>query len=182
LLIVIPFRGLATDAKRRARVPEVTAGRWLTGRDAGAFPVLLETGPMLTYALFIASDPDPISSTDWTHLDQVFDRARLSSGGTVAYVRATEGEGREAEDFDQEIATFVNGLRLEQRDDGPAAFSYLADGELIGSAQLADGRWLLTRAASDGTPAEETAFVPESGHTRADAQAHLGKIVEDWLS
>lgn len=137
---------------------------------------------MLTYALFIATDPDPVSSSDWTHLDQVYDRARLSSGGTKVEVRATEAAGVDPADFDVDVATFINGIHLEVRDDGPEAFAFLADGKVIGEAKLTDGQWLLTRDPQTTPPgAEPVAFAPAADHTRAEAEAALGKIVEDWL-
>jgi hypothetical protein len=138
---------------------------------------------MLTYALFIATDPHPVSESDWQHLDPVFDRARLSSGGTMVKVRATEGAGHAPEDFNIEIATFINGRHLEVRDEEPDTIYYLADGDVIGTARHSDGRWLLTRdPAEPGGEVDEVAFVPDEGHTRQDVIVSLGQVVEDWLS
>lgn len=156
----------------------------MTGRDAGRALVLHETGVMLTYALFIATDPDPVSSSDWAHLDEVYDRARLSSGGTKVNVRATEATGdASADDFDVDVATFINGIHVEVRDDGPEAFAFLGDGKVIGTVERTDGQWLLTRDPSlEGSQTEPVAYLPAEGHTRAEAETRLGKIVEDWLS
>lgn len=138
---------------------------------------------MLTYALFIATDPDPVSSDDWSHIDQVYDRARLSSGGTIVRVRATEGDGRAAEDYDIHVSTFVNGIQIALRDDGPEAFSYLADGDVIGTATVKEGQWVLVRVGEGApTDTEAVATLDVAGHTREDAQLRLGKIVEDWLT
>lgn len=137
---------------------------------------------MLTYALFIATDPHPVSSTDWTHLDQVFDRARLSSGGTRVDVRATEGGGESPDDFDQQIATFINGLHLEVDHNGPEVFSYLADGKVIGTVRRGDGQWQLTRTPPQPDDADPVAYITAADHTRDQAEAKLGKVVEDWLT
>jgi hypothetical protein len=156
----------------------------LTGLDTIRAIFVLETGVMLTYALFIATNPEPVSNSDWTHVDQVFDRARLSSGGTVVQVRSSEAPDPGEDDFDHHVATFVNGLHLEMRDDGPDTFSYLADGQVIGTASLDDGQWLLSRATgeADVGVADEVATMPADEHPRHDVQARFGKIVEDWLS
>ena len=138
---------------------------------------------MLTYALFIATDPDPVSNSDWTHLGEVYDRARLSSGGTVVNVRATEAAGTDADQFDIDIATFVNGLQLEVHDDGADAFSYVADGNVIGTARRDGGQWLLLRAPEETVSSvEPVATVSAFELTREQAEKQLGLVVQDWLS
>lgn len=138
---------------------------------------------MTTYALFIATDPDPVSSTDWSHIDQVFDRARLSSGGTKVLVRSTEGDGTEADDFDTPVATFVNGIHLEIRDDGGDTITYLGDDRVIGTAKLSGDTWTLTQepGATDGGR-EEVATLPAADQSREEVAVRLGRLVEDWLS
>lgn len=143
------------------------------------------TARMLTYALFIATDPHPVSSSEDATLEQVYDRARLSSGGTVVKVRGSETGGDDPAAYDVEVATFVNGLHLEVRDNGPDSFAYVADGKVLGVARLTEGQWLLSHEADPdlpGAPAEPTAYVSADDHTREEAEAALGKIAEDWLT
>lgn len=137
---------------------------------------------MSTYALFIAANPEPVSESGWTGIDQVYDRARLSSGGTKVHVRSASNGGHTPDDFDIEVATFVNGIQLEVRDDGPEAFSYYGDGQHLGAARLSGAQWVLTADPSlpDADP-NTVAFEPDAGHTRREIQIALGKFVEDWL-
>ncbi|MBO9534695.1 MAG: hypothetical protein J7513_17105 [Solirubrobacteraceae bacterium] len=137
---------------------------------------------MSTYALFIATNPEPVSESDWTSLEQVYDRARLSSGGTRVLVRSASNGGHDAADYDTVVATFVNGIQLEIRDDGPEAFAFLGDGKPLGSAVLADGQWLLTADARVGlVDPEPVVFIPDAGHSRGDVERALSGFVEDWL-
>ncbi len=140
---------------------------------------------MLTYALFIASDPHPVSKVESASLEEVYERARLSSGGTVVKVRTSETGGDDPAAYDVDVATFVNGLHLEVRDNGPDSFAFVADGKALGVARLTDDRWLLTREPDPELPAttgEPTAYVTAHDHTREEAEARLWKIAEDWLT
>lgn len=138
---------------------------------------------MSTYALFIATNPEPVSDSEWTSLEQIYDRARLSSGGTKVQIRSSATGGHDADDFDTDVATFVNGIQLEVRDDGPEAFSFLGDGRLLGTATLAaDRQWHLVADPSVPVPGPtEVAYVADADHSRRDVEIALGKFVEDWL-
>ena len=138
---------------------------------------------MSTYALFIATNPEPVSSSEWSSLEQVYERARLSSGGTKVQVRSTESGGDDAGDFETDVATFVNGIQLEVRDDGPTAFSYLGDGRVLGTAALRGGEWHLTAAPGVPVPdSDDVALIADAGRSRREVEVALGKFVEDWLA
>ncbi|MEH3052842.1 MAG: hypothetical protein PGN13_02400 [Patulibacter minatonensis] len=140
---------------------------------------------MLTYALFVATDGHPVSTSPDATLEEVYDRARLSSGGTVVRVKASEVGGDDPEAYDTDVATFVNGHRFEVRDNGPDSFAFVADGKALGVARLTDGEWVLTHDPEPGLPerkGEPTAAVSADTHSRAEAEEHLGKFAEDWLT